>query len=227
MTAKDNVRLAAGLAMALALALAACRGRERPVPDGNAPSPESSTRRVILCVGTSLTAGQGLDPEQAYPALLQAKVDAAGLSYRVVNAGISGETSAGALRRMDWLLRQKIAVLVLETGANDGLRGQDPESTRANIQAVFDRARQLSPPPRLVLAGMEALPNYGPEYSRKFRALYPELASRNVAALVPFILEGVAGVPTLNQADGIHPTAAGHERVAENVWRILRPLLQD
>jgi acyl-CoA thioesterase-1 len=128
---------------------------------------------------------------------------------------------------MDWLLRQKIAVLVLETGANDGLRGQDPESTRANIQAVFDRARQQSPPPRLVLAGMEALPNYGPDYSRKFRALYPELARRNAAALVPFILEGVAGVPALNQADGIHPTAAGHKQVAENVWRVLQPLLRD
>jgi acyl-CoA thioesterase-1 len=180
---------------------------------------------VILCVGTSLTAGQGLDPERAYPALLQAKVDAAGLSYRVVNAGVSGETSAGVIRRMDWLLRQKVVVLVLETGANDGLRGQDPESTRANIQAVFDRVLQVSPPPRLVLAGMEALPNYGPEYARKFRALYPELAKANGAALVPFILEGVAGVPGLNQADGIHPTATGQKQVAENVWRVLQPLL--
>jgi acyl-CoA thioesterase-1 len=180
---------------------------------------------VILCLGTSLTAGLGLDPEEAYPALLQAKVDAAGLSYRVVNAGVSGETSAGAVRRLDWLFRQNVAVLVLETGANDGLRGQDPESTRANIQAVFDRALQLSPPPRLVLAGMQALPNYGPEYVRKFRALYPELARTNGAALVPFILEGVAGVPALNQSDGIHPTAEGQKIVAENVWRVLQPLL--
>ena len=225
MTAKDNVRLAAGLAMVLALALFGCRGGSPPGAEEKMKSAEPPARPVILCVGTSLTAGLGLDPEQAYPALLQARMDAAGFSYRVVNAGVSGETSAGAVRRMDWLLRQKVAVLVLETGANDGLRGQDPESTRANIQAVFDRARQLQPPPRLVLAGMEALPNYGPEYSRKFRALYPEVARRNRAALVPFILEGVAGVPALNQADGIHPTAAGHKRVAENVWRVLRPLL--
>ncbi len=223
MTAKDSVRLVAGLAMVLALG--ACRGRNPPNSEEKRPQADRSDRPVILCVGTSLTAGQGLDPERAYPALLQAKVDAAGLSYRVVNAGVSGETSAGVIRRMDWLLRQKVVVLVLETGANDGLRGQDPESTRANIQAVFDRVLQVSPPPRLVLAGMEALPNYGPEYARKFRALYPELAKANGAALVPFILEGVAGVPGLNQADGIHPTATGQKQVAENVWRVLQPLL--
>lgn len=176
-------------------------------------------------MGTSLTAGLGLDSEQAYPALLQAKVDAAGLAYRVVNAGVSGETSAGTLRRMDWLLRQRIAVLVLETGANDGLRGQDPDFTRANIQAIFDRARRQSPPPKLVLEGMEALPNYGAEYTRRFRTLYPELARKNGAALVPFLLEGVAGVPVLNQPDGVHPTAEGQKRVAENVWKVLQPLL--
>jgi acyl-CoA thioesterase-1 len=227
MTAKDNVRVAAGLAMVLALTLLACRGGSPPGAEEKSPSLEPPSRPVILCVGTSLTAGLGLDPEQAYPALLQARVDAAGFSYRVINAGVSGETSAGAVRRMDWLLRQKVAVLVLETGANDGLRGQDPESTRANIQAVFDRAQQQQPPPRLVLAGMSALPNYGPEYAREFRALYPELARRNAATLVPFILEGVAGVPALNQADGIHPTAAGQEQVAENVWRVLQPLLRD
>jgi acyl-CoA thioesterase-1 len=226
MIAKNNAGLVAGLGAVLVLTLTACRGgASDPRETTRQPSPPASARPVILCVGTSLTAGLGLDPEQAYPALLQAKVDAASLSYRVVNAGVSGETSAGAVRRMDWLLRQKVAVLVLETGGNDGLRGQDPESTRANIQAVFDRARRQSPPPRLVLAGMEALPNYGPEYARHFRALYPELARQNDAALVPFILEGVAGVPALNQADGIHPSAAGHKRVAENVWRVLQPLL--
>lgn len=214
-----------GLALALAMTLAGCRGASSPPADDKALPPETSVRPVILCVGTSLTAGLGLDPEQAYPALLQAKLDAAGLSYRVVNAGVSGETSAGAVRRMDWLFRQKVAVLVLETGANDGLRGQDPESTRANIQAVFDRARLLSPPPRLVLAGMQALPNYGPQYARNFRSLFPELARLNHAALIPFILEGVAGVPALNQGDGIHPTAEGHKLVAENVWRVLQPLL--
>lgn len=227
MTAKDTVRTPAVLALMVAVTLSACAGDRPPTKEEKAGAPASSVRPVILCVGTSLTAGLGLDPEQAYPALLQAKVDEAGLSYRVVNAGVSGETSAGALRRMDWLLRQKVAVLVLETGANDGLRGQDPESTRANIQAIFDRALQQSLPPRLVLAGMEALPNYGPEYGRKFHALYPELARKNGAALVPFILEGVGGVPALNQADGIHPTAEGHRRVAENVWRVLQRVLKE
>ena len=145
----------------------------------------------------------------------------------MVNAGVSGETSAGALRRMDWLLRQPVAVLVLETGANDGLRGQDPEATRANIQAIFDRTRQQDPPPRLVLVAMEALPNYGEDYRERFRAIYPAVAEANDAALIPFFLEGVAGDPELNQPDGIHPTAEGHTRVAENIWKTLEPLLRE
>jgi acyl-CoA thioesterase-1 len=191
-----------------------------------AHSEPASAPGVILFLGTSLTAGYGLpDPAQAYPALIQAKLDAAGLSYRAVNAGVSGETSAGALRRLDWLLRTRVDVLVLETGANDGLRGQDPEATRSNIQAIFDRVRRQSPPPRLVLAGMEALPNYGPEYGRRFHALFPELAKKNGAVLIPFLLEGVAGIPSLNQPDGVHPTAEGQRLVAEIVWKALRPLL--
>lgn len=182
-------------------------------------------RPVILFLGTSLTAGLGLDPAEAFPALIQARLDAEGLRYRAVNAGVSGETSAGALRRMDWLLRQKVAVVVIETGANDGLRGQDPEFTRANIQAIIDRARRQDPPPRLVLAGMEALPNYGEPYRRRLRAIYPALARSSGAVLIPFLLEGVAGSPALNQADGIHPTAEGQRRVADTVWKALRPLL--
>jgi len=182
---------------------------------------------VVLIVGTSLTAGLGVDPEEAYPAVLQEKIDDAGLRYRVVGAGVSGETSAGALRRLDWLMRQRIAVLVLETGANDGLRGQDPDATRANIQAIFDRARRQEPPPRLVLIAMEALPNYGADYRRRFRGIYPELSKANQAVLVPFLLEGVAGEERLNQADGIHPTAEGHRRVAENVWTALRPVFKE
>ncbi len=189
------------------------------------PLPSGDDRPVVLFVGTSLTAGHGLDPDQAFPALIQRKIDAAGPRYRVVNAGVSGETSAGALRRIGWVLRQRVAVLVLETGANDGLRGQDPAATRDNIQAIFDAARRLRPPPKLVLVGMEALPNYGAPYRRRFAAIYPELAKRNGAALVPFLLEGVAGDQRLNQPDGIHPNAEGEKRVAENVWRVLRPLL--
>ncbi len=182
-------------------------------------------RPVLLFVGTSLTAGYGLDPDQAFPAVIQRKIEAAGLRYRVVNAGVSGETSAGARRRVGWLLRQRVAVFVLETGANDGLRGQDPAATAENIQAIFDEARRQRPPPKLVLVAMEALPNYGEDYRRRFRGIFPELARRNGARLVPFLLAGVAGVVRLNQADGIHPTAEGARQVAENVWKVLRPLL--
>jgi acyl-CoA thioesterase-1 len=182
-------------------------------------------RAVILFVGTSITAGLGLDPEEAFPALLQRRIDAAGLRYRVVNAGVSGETSAGARRRLGWLLRQPVAVLVVETGANDGLRGQDPDATRENIQAILDEAKRQRPAPKLVLAAMEALPNYGEDYRRRFRAIYPQLATVNHATLVPFLLEGVAGEARLNQPDGFHPTAEGHSIVAANVWKVLRPLL--
>jgi acyl-CoA thioesterase-1 len=179
----------------------------------------------VLFLGTSLTAGLGLDPQEAYPAIIQHKIDEAGLRHLVVNAGVSGETSAGARQRIDWLLRRRVAVLVVETGANDGLRGQDPDATRANLQAICDRSRAQSPPPKLVLAAMEALPNYGAEYRRRFRAIYAELARSCGAVLVPFLLDGVAGHPDLNQADGIHPTAEGQKRVAENVWKALGPVL--
>ena len=216
------------------LALGGCRAGGRteapPSPSASpaaaaaAPAP-ADERPVVLFVGTSLTAGLGLDPSEAYPALVQGKIDAAGLRYRVVGAGVSGETSAGARRRMAWLLRQPVAVLVVETGANDGLRGQDPAATRENIQAILDEARRQQPSPKVVIAAMEALPNYGEEYRRRFRAIYPQLATANRATLVPFLLEGVAGDPKLNQPDGIHPTAEGHARVAENVWKALRPLL--
>jgi acyl-CoA thioesterase-1 len=182
-------------------------------------------RPVVLFLGTSLTAGLGLDPSEAYPALLQRKIDAAGLRFRVVNAGVSGETSAGARRRMEWLMRQPVAVLVVETGANDALRGQTPEATRVNIQAILDEARRQDPPPKLLLAAMEAPPNYGEEYRRRFRAIYPDLARANRATLVPFLLGGVAGDRELNQPDGIHPTAEGQKVVAENVWRVLGPAL--
>jgi acyl-CoA thioesterase-1 len=199
---------------------------EPPEPAAAAKvTPSSPSVPTIVCLGTSLTAGLGLDPDLAYPSRIQEKVDAAGLRYRVVNAGVSGETSAGALRRVDWILREPVAVLIVETGANDALRGQDPEATRTNIQALFDRARQQSPRPKLVLLGMLAPPNYGADYGRRFQALYPELAKQNGAALIPFLLEGVAGRAVLNQGDGIHPTADGQQIMAENVWKGLRPLL--
>ena len=184
-------------------------------------------RPIVVFLGTSLTAGYGLEPEEAYPALLQEKIDSAGLNYRVVNAGVSGETSAGAKGRIDWLLREPVSVLVVETGANDGLRGLPPDSLRANIQAVLDRARELRPAPRLVLIGMRIPPNYGLAYTRQFEAIYPELAKANGAELVPFLLQGVGGVAALNQPDGVHPTAQGQRRMAETVWRVLEPVLRE
>jgi acyl-CoA thioesterase-1 len=192
----------------------------------SAPAAPADTRAAIVILGTSLTAGYGLrDPGMAYPAVLQAKLDSAGRAYRVVNAGVSGESSAGALARIDWLLtKEPIAILVVETGANDGLRGQDPDSVRARIQAILDRAKALTPPPKLVIAGMEAMPNLGADYVRRFRAIFPDLAKANGAALIPFLLEGVGGVDSLNQDDGIHPTEQGARRVADNVWRVLEPM---
>jgi len=148
------------------------------------------------------------------------------LPYTAVNAGVSGETSAGALRRVDWVLREPAAVLVIETGANDGLRGLDPDTLEANIQAIIDEAGAQRPKPRIVLVGMRSLPNYGLGYARRFREVYPALARANDVALVPFLLEGVAGSQSLNQADMIHPTPAGHRVMAETVWKVLEPVLR-
>ena len=168
----------------------------------------------------------GLSPEQAYPALIQAKLDSAGLRYRAVNAGVNGETSAGGLRRIDWLLRQPLAVLVLELGANDMLRGQDIATMRTNLQEIIDRTLAAHPEARIVVAGMQAAPNLGESYANDFAAVFLELAETNEAELIPFLLDGVAGIPELNQPDGNHPTAEGQAIVAENVWAILEPVLR-
>ena len=211
----------------LVAGLIGCDQPGREPQEGTTPPVPSAARRSVVFLGTSLTAGLGLEPEQAYPALIQQKIDSAGLGFRVVNAGVSGETSAGARRRIDWLLREPVAVLVVETGANDGLRGLPPDSLRANIQAVFDRAKGSSSPPRLVLIGMRVPPNYGRAYTTSFHAVYPKLARENDAELVPFLLDGVGGVPRLNQADGIHPTAEGQQVMAETVWKVLEPVLKE
>jgi len=196
-------------------------------PDESRPAASAVTPLpTIVFLGTSLTAGLGLDPDQAYPALLQRKIDSAGLGYRVVNAGVSGETSAGARQRIDWLLREPVAVLVIETGANDGLRGLPPDSLRANIQAILSRAQRVQPAPKLVIVGMRIPPNYGRTYSQQFEAVYSELARTSGADLVPFLLEGVGGVAGLNQADGIHPTAEGQRKMAETVWPVLEQVLK-
>ncbi|HEY9478880.1 MAG TPA: arylesterase, partial [Gemmatimonadaceae bacterium] len=213
--------------IALALGIAACgRGENasshRDEQEKSVAGSAAADSRTIVFVGTSLTAGLGLaDPDQAYPALIQRKLDSLGLNYRVVNAGVSGETSAGTLRRIGWLMRGPVDVLVLETGANDGLRALSVDSLRSNIQRIIDTVRTAHPSARIVLVGMEAPPNLGARYTSSFRAVYPELARANGAALVPFLLEGVAGVDSLNQPDGIHPDVSGARIVAENVWRVL------
>lgn len=203
---------------------AVARGAEDSV--SAPPAAGAVAEPTIVFLGTSLTAGYGLDPDSAFTVLVQHKIDSAGLQFRVVNAGVSGESSAGALRRIDWLLRQPPSFLVIETGANDGLRGQSPDSIQANIQEMIDRVRVISPSTRIVLAGMEALPNLGAEYVRRFRAIFPALAKANRLPLISFLLVGVAGVDSLNQQDGIHPNPAGSRIVATTVWRELEPLLR-
>ncbi|NUM74282.1 arylesterase [candidate division KSB1 bacterium] len=193
-----------------------------PVQDNKSAEP-----RTILFLGNSLSAGYGLGTEFAFPALIQEKIDSLGWNFKVINAGLSGETSSGGLRRIDWLLQRKIDVFFLELGANDGLRGIPLDLTQQNLQAIIDRVKAKNAEVRIVIAGMLVPPNMGREYSSKFRTLFQELAEKNEAALVPFLLEGVGGNPKLNLPDGIHPTAEGHRIVARNVWQVLKPVLQE
>ena len=181
--------------------------------------------RTVLFIGTSLTAGLGVPQWQSFPLLIGQRIEDAGLPFRVVNAGVSGETSAGALRRIDWLTRQPFDVVVLETGANDMLRGIEPEATERNIQEIIDRLRRVNPDAVIVLAGMLALPNLGEAYAREFEAIYPRLAERNGLPFVPFLLDRVGGDRALNQDDGVHPNAEGHRIIADTVWRVLEPVL--
>lgn len=187
---------------------------------------EPAEKKLVLFLGDSLTAGYGLDPAMAFPALVQEKIDQAGLPFEVLNAGLSGETSAGGVRRIEWILRRPIAVMVLELGANDGLRGVPVEKTRSNLAQIIQTTRQKSPEVKIILAGMMVPPNLGRFYAESFRSLYTGLAEEYELELIPFLLDGVAGQAELNQADGIHPTAAGHKIVAENVWRVLEPALR-
>lgn len=182
--------------------------------------------KSIVVLGDSLAAGLGVDPSEAFPSLIQKKINSAGWNYRVVNAGVSGDTSADGLARIDWLLKQRIDVLVLELGGNDGLRGIQVAATKTNLQAVIDRAKQKYPQVRIIVVGMQMPPNMDEEYTAAFRKIYPDLAAINHAALIPFLLEGVGGKPELNQPDHIHPTAEGHKIVADNVWKVLKPILE-
>jgi acyl-CoA thioesterase-1 len=193
--------------------------------DTNVPEKVGSAPKTILVLGDSLAAGYGVEPSEAYPALLQEKISAAGLNFTVVNAGVSGDTSADGLNRINWLLRRPVNVLILELGGNDGLRGISPSTTATNLQTIVDRVKQKYPQAQIIIAGMQMPPNMGETYVTAFRDIFPTLAKNNHAALVPFLLEGVGGKAELNQPDHIHPNAAGHRIVADNVWKVLKPIL--
>ena len=182
-------------------------------------------KKAIVFFGNSLTAGYGLSPSQAFPAVIQKKIDSLGLPYQVINAGVSGETSSGGKSRIDWILKQPVDVFVLELGANDGLRGIPLSATRKNLQEIVDKVKAKNPGIKLLFAGMQIPPNMGQTYTTEFKNIYTELAEKNQMTLVPFLLEGVGGEPALNQDDGIHPTAEGHRIVAANLWRELLKML--
>jgi acyl-CoA thioesterase-1 len=181
---------------------------------------------VVLFFGTSLTAGAGLEPDQAFPALVEKKADSAGVPIKAVNAGLSGETTAGAVRRIDWVLRTPADVIVIEVGANDALRGLSPAAARANLQNVVAAVKKTQPRARIVLVQMEAPPNFGAAYTRSFRSIYGEVAKQENLTLIPFLLEGVAGISRYNQPDGIHPNVAGERIVAENIWKGIEPVIR-
>lgn len=183
-------------------------------------------KKRIVVLGDSITAGYGLDPQEAYPALLQKKIDAAGLPYTVTNAGVSGDTTAGGLRRVNWALGQGGDVLVVALGGNDGLRGISPKQTEENLSGIIDKAREKQPAVKVIIAGMQMPDNMGAEFTAQFKELFPKVAKEKNASLVPFLLEGVGGIESLNQADRIHPTPEGQEKVADNVWKILEAVLK-
>lgn len=201
------------------------QGTEKSVND-NPEVKSTDNQRVILFFGNSLTAGYGLDMEQAFPALIQKRIDSLGYPYRVVNAGLSGETTASGKNRIDWVLNTIPDIFILELGANDGLRGLPLEETPKNLQEIIDAVRKVNPDVKIIITGMEVPPNLGKEYTAEFRSIFPYLAKKNNITLIPFLLEGVAGEPELNLSDGIHPNAEGHKIVAETVWKYLNPMLK-
>ncbi|HEX8506902.1 MAG TPA: arylesterase [Hymenobacter sp.] len=215
------------------LALSACNSNPPadaptaapPAQTAQPPAATPSGTKRLLFFGNSLTAGYGVEPDEAFPALVGEKIDSMKLGYQVVNAGLSGETTAGGRSRVGWVLRQPVDVFVLELGGNDGLRGLPLTDTRRNLQAIIDTVRRRSPGAQIVLAGMQIPPNLGASYAADFKRLYQEVAAKNNLVLIPFLLEGVGGDRRLNQADGIHPTPAGHRIVARTVWSVLQPLL--
>ena len=188
---------------------------------------ESDKKKNIIFFGDSLTAGYGLDDPSSdgYTALIQNRLDSLNHNYKVINAGVSGETTAGGNERVNWILRQPVDIFVLELGGNDGLRGIDPVSSKQNLQSIIDKVRAKYSNTKIILAGMEAPPNMGEKFTAEFRSMYPDLAEKNKTALIPFFLENIGGIPSLNQKDGIHPNVEGHKVLVENVWNVLKELL--
>lgn len=220
-----------GLLIAMNLLAIGCSSRDsaqRSTMPATSPTPAVTptpdARPVIVAFGDSLTAGFGLPEDQAYPTLLQRKVDENGYSYRVVNAGISGDTSAGGVRRIDWMIDKNAKFLILELGGNDALRGQPVSELKKNLSIIIEKAQESGI--IVILAGMEAPPNLGPEYSDEFRRAFRDLARQYKLPFIPFVLDGVGGNPELNQADGIHPNAEGEKIMTNNIWRVLEPLLK-
>lgn len=209
--------------------LGACGGGENKKAESESTdslSVKSATsKKNILVFGNSLTAGLGVEPDEAFPAIIGNKIDSLNLPYEVINAGLSGETTAAGKERINWLLKQKVDVFVLELGANDGLRGIPITETRKNLQSIIDQVKAKYPDAKQVMTGMEVPPNMGSKYASEFRVIFPELAKKNNMALVPFLLDKVGGIPELNQSDGIHPTPEGHKILAQNVWVVLKDLL--
>ena len=208
------------------IALALCIFSPVVFGEAAAPSPGAPTKTIVF-LGDSLAAGLGVEPAEAFPALIEEKIRGAKLPFAVVNAGLSGDTSAGALRRIDWMLQRPIDLLVIELGGNDGLRGLPVKSLKANLQAIIDKTKAKNPSAKVVIAGMQIPPNLGAEYAANFERVFAELARENNAVLIPFLLEGVGGERDLNQKDLIHPTAAGHRIIADVVWRTLEPMLRE
>ena len=201
------------------------KGEEPPAIQKQKEEAVVDDKKVILFFGNSITAGYQLDLSEAFPALIQERLDSLNMPYRTINAGLSGETTASGLSRVDWVLKNEVDIFVLELGANDGLRGISTESTEENLQAILDKVLAKYPDCKIILSGMMIPPNMGQDYAESFRTIYPNLAEKNGIPLIPFLLDGVAGIPELNLEDGIHPTPEGHKILAENVWKVLESVL--
>ena len=214
------------LLLSLFFTLNASSAHTQAVTKAESRITKKDSNQTILFFGDSITAGNGIAKEDAFPTLIQQKIDSLNWNFEVINGGLSGETSAGGLRRIDWLMQNEIDVMVLELGGNDGLRGINPDDTKRNLQAIIQKARQKNPGIHIMLAGMQVPPNLGEQYVSSFRQIYPTVAEQENVELIPFILENVGGIDSLNQEDGIHPTEEGHKIVAETVWSQLKTLLQ-